>query len=125
MADESTQEDHLSRQEQAFDAMAEFFQDYMDKNDGHIYLYEFGMFLYVLLMKMRQTMKTPELANYLMAVLFTVEKAIATSKEEGEDLLVAEDWRDMEGGEEMIQALFESGKEEEELVLPDWMTEEK
>lgn len=118
-----TDADHEARQKEAGEAIYEFIQGYLDAHDHGAYMYELGTWMYTIIFRARQTYTTQEVLRWLYGLVMIAEGAIETAKEEGHTLLVAEDWRGVEGGAEMVQALKDLAGDEP-MTVPDWMVDE-
>lgn len=121
---EPTEIDHDARQLEAGEKIHDFIQDYMDAHGGGAFIYELGMWMYTIIFRARQTFTQEEIMRWLLGLVTLAERAIDTAKEDGAVVITAEDWRNIEGGEDMLRELQQI-REDTELVIPDWMLEEE
>lgn len=116
----------VERQDEAYTKITAFLDGYMDEHNGHMFLFEFGTFMYVMLWKMRQSLTFDKLVRYMTGMLNVTEFGIQRTKEEhGDDMIIAEDWEGVEGGEEMLRDIAKIASDTGELHVPDnWLEEE-
>lgn len=107
----------LEATELAYKKANDFLDDYMKERGGHIYLTELGYIVFAALLRARQHLRTDELTRWLGSVVGLMEHSLEKVREEHPDaVLLAEDWRDIEGGEEMIKALAQLSVDEDAVV---------
>lgn len=113
------------RQNDAFTRITEFLDGYMDDYEGHMYLFEFGTFIYAMLWKMRQTLTFEDMGSYVVGLLNVTEYGIRQAKKEhGDEMLIAEDWTNIEGGDEMLRSLSQMMKSDNLTIPEAWLEEE-
>lgn len=111
----------LDYQEHALTRINEFVEEYIDERGGAINMYELGFFVFAMMWRMRQYFKQEELGPYLTGVMFSMENSLERAREEHPgEIIIAEDWRDMEGGEEMLLELVSVMSGDEMTVPEEW-----
>lgn len=89
-----------------YDAIIRFIDDYSEESGGQVLVAEYGMMMYVIMGRIRQALYFPETAAYTIRMLQLTEKALQDMQESGEPIIVAEHWREMEDGKEMMADLI-------------------
>lgn len=130
MDDPVTHEDGETdaRQNEAFERMAEFLREYIESHGGTYQVYEMGTFMYLIFWRLRQVLSFPQLCSYVGHMINVTERGLHSARqEEDNQVILAEDWQGMEGGQEMLQDLATIARaDEEDLVIPsDWLSEEE
>lgn len=115
----------LEATELAYKKANDFLDDYMKERGGQIYFTELGYIVFAALLRARQHLRTDELAHWLGRIMGSMERSLEKVREAHPDaVLLAEDWRDIEGGEEMLKALAQLSADEDAVVTvpEEWTT---